>query len=125
MRRRTHATGNRDRARLGRTVLLFLLCALLASSAHATDTNPPPAAKFKISGYGFLGDLRLKRIINLLEVQKKKPQFFDANFMEDTALILKSKVRDDVYLNPPIVITVFPDEGKSKRYFWNEPEPLP
>ena len=50
---------------------------------HADDTNSParadntnaPRARFKISGYGFLGDLRLKRIIKLLEVPKEKPEF--------------------------------------------------
>src|SRR5690348_12575940 len=59
---------------------LLLVCLLLDLPARADKTNEPPAAKFKISGYGFLGDLRLKRIIKLLEVPKKKPEFFDANF---------------------------------------------
>ncbi len=106
---------------------VFWISALFAWPARAADTNPPPAATFKISGYGFLGDLRLKRIIKLLEVPKQKPEFFDANFMEDSALILKSKVREDGFLEPKIVITVF-DADKNKkgvRYFWNETEPLP
>jgi outer membrane protein insertion porin family len=106
---------------------LFLFCALFDAPARAAEgTNSPPPAKFKVSGYGFLGDLRLKRIIKVLEVPKKKPEFFDANFMEDTALILKSKLRQDGYLNPTIVITAFTEaDGKGKRYFWNETEPLP
>ena len=103
------------------------ISALFVRPARAADTNPPPVATFKISGYGFLGDLRLKRIIKLLEVPKQKPEFFDANFMEDSALILKSKVREDGYLEPKIVITVFDDNKNKKgvRYFWNETEPLP
>jgi len=107
--------------------VFFLIGALCELPARAEATNPPPAATFKISGYGLLGDLRLKRIIKLLEVPKKTPEFFDANFMEDTALILKSKVREDGYLDPKIVITVFSDEKSKKgvRYFWNETEPLP
>ena len=106
--------------------VLVLLCGVFAAPARADETNPPPPAKFKISGYGFLGDLRLKRIIKLLEVPKKKPEYFDANFMEDTALILKSKVREDGYLNPTIVITAYlGNEKKGVRYFWNETEPLP
>jgi len=112
------------RGRAWLVVLAFLISVWLALPARAGDTNPPPA-KFKISGYGFFGDLRLKRIIRLLEVQKKKPEFFDADFMEDSALILKSKIRQDGYLNPKIVITVFKDDGTSARYFWNETEPLP
>ena len=105
---------------------LVLMAALFGRKAMAAETNAPPEASFKISGYGFLGDLRLKRIIKLLEVPKKKPETFDANFMEDTALILKSKVREDGYLNPTIVITAFREnEKKGTRYFWNETEPLP
>jgi outer membrane protein insertion porin family len=107
-------------------MIVFLVCALFNLPVRAGETNAPPEASFKISGYGFLGDLRLKRIVKLLEVPKKKPEFFDANFMEDTALILKSKVREDGYLNPTIVITAFGDEEKKGvRYFWSETEPLP
>ena len=106
--------------------MVLLMCGLFNLPVRAEKTNAPPHAKFKISGYGFLGDLRLKRIIKLLEVPKKKPEFFDANFMEDTALILKSKIREDGFLNPTIVITVYrDDEKKGVRYFWNETEPLP
>jgi outer membrane protein insertion porin family len=106
-------------------LLTLLICGFSGLPARADDTDTPPAAKFKISGYGFFGDLRLKRIIKLLEVPKSKPEFFDANFMEDSALILTSKLRDDGYLRPKIVITVFRDDGKHVRYFWNETEPLP
>jgi len=119
---RSAAAGNAAvRWRFWGLVLLFLLGALLAVPARADETNEPPAAKFKISGYGFLGDLRLKRIIKLLEVPKKKPEFFDANFMEDTALILKSKVREDGYLNPTIVITAYPGDEKYRLPFFSSP----
>jgi outer membrane protein insertion porin family len=108
----------------GGGMLLFLVCAFFGVPARAADTNPPPA-KFKISGYGVFGDLRLKRIIKLLEVPKPKPEFFDANFMEDTALILKSKMRADGFLAPTIVIIAFTEDGKRLRFDWSETEPLP
>jgi outer membrane protein assembly complex protein YaeT len=101
-----------------------MVALLFTAGARAADTNVP-VAKFKVSGYGFFGDLRLKRIIKLLEVQKKKPPFFDANFMEDSALILKSKIRNDGYLNPQIIIRVTKEDGTQARYIWNEAEPLP
>src|ERR1051325_9521515 len=63
-------------------VFVMLAAVLWGFSGRAEGTNPPSAAKFKISGYGIFGDLRLKRIIKLLEVPKTKPEFFDANFME-------------------------------------------
>src|SRR3954468_17220962 len=89
-----------------------------APTNTVASTNPP-AATFKIDGYGFLGDLRLKKIIKLLEIQKTKPQFFDANFMEDSALILKSKLREDGYLNPKINIRIIKDDGSRAKYIWS------
>jgi outer membrane protein insertion porin family len=112
------------RFRLG-GMLVFIVCTFLGLTARAADTNSPPPAKFKISGYGVFGDLRLKRIIKLLEVPKTKPQFFNANFMEDTALILKSKLRADGFLAPTIIIIAFTDDGKRQRFVWSETEPLP
>jgi outer membrane protein assembly complex protein YaeT len=107
-----------------RITLIFGTILLFAFTAGAGGTNPPPA-KFKVTGYGVLGDLRLKRIIKLLEVPKGKPQFFDANFMEDSALILKSKIREDGYLQPKIFIRIVKDDGSRARFIWSETEPLP
>src|SRR5579864_6191646 len=107
--------------------LVFLLCWLLPSVAKASEkTNAPPRAKFKVRGYGFLGNLRLKRILKLLEIQnKEKPEFFDANFMEDCSLILKSKLLDDGFLEPKITIRILKEDGTGAQYVWNETEPLP
>ncbi|HEX4264104.1 MAG TPA: BamA/TamA family outer membrane protein [Verrucomicrobiae bacterium] len=112
--------------RLTRVLLrsVFVIVWLCTFVAGAADTNLPPA-KFKISGYGFFGDLKLKRIINLLEVPKGKTEFFDANFMEDSALILKSKIRDEGYLQPKIIIRIIEGDGTRARFVWNETEPLP
>ncbi len=104
--------------------LLLLLGVFFAFSARAADTNLPRAS-FKITGYGVFGDLRLKQIIKLLEVPKEKPAYFDANFIEDSALILKSKIRQDGFLNPEIIVRVVKDDGSKARYVWNETEPLP
>src|ERR1700748_1182315 len=103
---------------------LWLLGVLFAFSVRAADTHQP-SASFKISGYGVFGDLRLKRIIKLLEVPKEKHVYFDANFIEDSALILKSKIRQDGFLNPQIIVRVTKEDGSRTRYVWNETEPLP
>jgi len=114
------------RAAAFKAALRFLLAigVFLAVSIRAADTNLPPAT-FKITGYGLFGDLRLKRIIKLLEVPKGRPAYFDANFIEDSALILKSKIRQDGYLDPEIILRVFKDDGTKPRYVWSETEPLP
>src|SRR6185437_8800827 len=90
--------------------LLFLLGVFSVLSLRAADTNLP-SATFKITGYGIFGDLRLKRMIKLLEVPKEKPAYFDANFIEDSALILKSKIREDGFLNPQIIVRVVKGDG--------------
>ena len=106
--------------------LLLLLCTLLPFAANAAEkTNSPPVAKFKVSGYGFLGNLRLRHIINLLEISKRKPEYLDADFMEDSALILESKLRGDGYLQPQITIRVIKDDNTRVQYVWNQNEPLP
>lgn len=87
--------------------------------------KPPPSAKFKVSGYGLLGDLRLKRVIKLLELQKKAPEFLGANFVEDSALILDSKLRDDGYLRPELVIRVVKEDGSRAQFVWSQSESLP
>jgi len=104
-----------------------ILCGALAvfTLAAADEPNPPSKATFKVSGYGILGDLRLKHVIKLLEQQKKKPNFLGADFMEDSALILKSKLSEDGYLQPKITIRVTREDGTLAKYVWNETEPLP
>lgn len=107
--------------------LIFLVCLLLPIGSGAAErTNSPPVARFKVRGYGLFGDLRLKRILKLLEIQtKKKPEFFDANFMEDCSLILKSKLLDDGFLEPKITIRIVKEDGTREQFVWNETEPLP
>lgn len=106
---------------------VILAVTLMAFAAGAVGKPEPPAAKLKISGYGLFGDLRLKRTIQLLELQTKKPQFFDANFIEDSAVILRSNLRDDGYLQPAITVNLTWEDGRELKYEWNDApeEPLP
>ncbi|HZL43036.1 MAG TPA: BamA/TamA family outer membrane protein, partial [Verrucomicrobiae bacterium] len=107
---------------LSRTALLLLLVFCCA----AGDRKPAKAV-LKISGYGLLGDLRLKRLIRVMELGKRKPEFFDANFIEDSALILGSKLRDDGYLRPEIRAEITLQGGRTLEHAWqeNQEEPLP
>src|SRR5690349_4141867 len=80
----------------------FAICAgllLIPGTSLAADKKPKPA-KIKISGYGLVGNFELKRILKTLELARKKPEFFDASFVEDSALILASRVKRDGYLYP-------------------------
>src|SRR5262245_42641608 len=74
----------------------------LAPPAYA-DKKPKPA-QLRISGYGLLGNRRLSTLIKTLQGDALKRQTFDANFIEDTALILLSRVKDDGFLEPTLEI---------------------
>src|SRR5437879_10987695 len=93
----------------------FLYLLLLPSLAPGADAPPDEPktkpAQIKISGYGFLGNWQLKRILTALELGGKKPEFLDASFVEDAALILISRVKRDGYLRPKIFITLYLQNG--------------
>ena len=88
-------------------IWLFLLSLQSGTSLASGSAKPPPKpATLQISGYGFLGNRELKRILRTLELAGKKPPFFSASFVEDSALILASKVRRDGYLRPEVQISL-------------------
>jgi outer membrane protein assembly complex protein YaeT len=84
-------------------------------------------ASIKISGYGFLGNRELKRILRTLELAGKKPEFLTTSFVEDSALILGSRVKRDGYLRPQIEIGLRLSHGQEIKTDANRllEEPLP
>lgn len=103
-----------------RRVLILLLGFILFASidapsavdADTTTTAKTKHAKLQIAGYGILGNRGLKRMISTLELAGKKPEFFSASFVEDTSLILTSRVKRDGYLRPDIQITLRLADGR-------------
>ena len=69
--------------------VLALATACLACGAQGSQTNQ---AELKISGYGLLGDRQLKKMLDQLRPEKQRPEYYDANFIEDAALLLNSKL---------------------------------
>jgi outer membrane protein assembly complex protein YaeT len=92
--------------------LCFLFCCFVSLRSVAADkpAKPKPAA-IHISGYGFLGNRELKRMLRTLELAGKKPEFLSSSFVEDSALILASRVKGDGYLRPRIEIVLRLNEG--------------
>ncbi len=106
----------------------LLLCSTrVTQPAAAHSAQPPKPAKLKISGYGPLGDLQLKRTLRTLELAGKKPEFFAAAFVEDAALIIKSRAVRDGFLQPRITIQMESADGKRLTVTANEllENPLP
>jgi outer membrane protein assembly complex protein YaeT len=108
-----------------------ILCALiflcLPSALAATQTNAPPRAKLKITGYGILGNRELKRILKTVELGNRKPAFYGATFVEDSALILSSRVKHDGFLKPKVFAYLTLEHGGHMRVEANEllENPLP
>ena len=110
--------------------LHFLLCVLWASmlnsSSLGAETNSEPA-KLKVRGYGLFGNRELKSLVSVLQTSEKKPEFFEANYIEDSVLVLFSRLRRDGYLFPTIRVRTQFREGGEQEFIWTEPlgEPLP
>src|SRR2546423_13074869 len=113
--------------RVGRSILPLLCCLIVCAtfrSAQAGNFQPP---KLKISCYGFLGNRQLTKLLESLQPAGGKSEFYDANFIEDSALLLISNVQRDGYLEPRITAQVTLDNGDTELFEWREAgrEPLP
>jgi outer membrane protein assembly complex protein YaeT len=103
--------------------IIFLIAALLflgLNAARGGETNKVQHAKLKISGFGLLGNRELKKTIRLMSGQKSPPEFYDANFVEDAALIMMSTVIGEGYLAPHITATLTLAKGQELTFDWDK-----
>lgn len=99
-----------------------------ASKGGKKEKPPEPKpAKVKVSGYHFFGNFELKRMLKLLEAEGRKPEFFDANFIEDSAVLLMSRLTQDGFLRPEVSAQITLADGRKISYRWRQliEEPLP
>ncbi|MDB6039963.1 MAG: surface antigen, partial [Verrucomicrobiales bacterium] len=104
------------------TFLLFCVTSLQTLAKSETNT-----AKVRISGYGVLGDLQLKKTLKMLEQAGKKPEFISANYIEDAALILLSRINHDGFLKGSVSVEINLNTGSRQRAEWTGVirDPLP
>ena len=62
----------------------------------------------------------MKKLLQLLVLSGKKPAFYDANFVEDAALILASTLRRDGYLEPEVTAELTLEDGRKLGFKWEE-----
>lgn len=104
--------------RLGWVALVLLLIwslqidSVADAPASPKPAKPPKPASLKISGYGLLGDRELKRMIQMVELSGRKPQYFGPDTIEDASLILMSRVKRDGFLKPSITIRLRLADGR-------------
>jgi outer membrane protein insertion porin family len=100
-----------------RWVLLSALIVLFSSFGfpiHAKQDH----AELDIDGYGIIGNLELKRTLRSVDLQWKEREFFDANFIEDAALIIMSHLRRDGYLSPQLHVEMIDAAGETNWITW-------
>ncbi|MCI0745676.1 MAG: hypothetical protein L0Y58_09755, partial [Verrucomicrobia subdivision 3 bacterium] len=100
---------------------MFILC-LLPLQLLGGETN---YASFSISGYGFLGNRELKRVVGLL--QKTPVEFYEPSFIEDAAVLIMGALRREGFLKPRITAHVTLQDSSQAEFEWTEQTraPLP
>lgn len=117
--------------RLNFLILLWLFPALLllpiSGNAQEDQEVKRKPAELDISGYRLVGNLELKRLLQSLDLDWKNRSSFDANFIEDAALIIMSTLQRDGYLQPRITAELTTDDGNTVTYQWQSTmdAPLP
>jgi hypothetical protein len=91
----------------------------------AEETTPP--ARLSVSGYGLLGNLRVKRTLLALDEKDTEPTFYDASAIEDSVLIILSRVGQDGYLKASIEAEIEREDGSVVNYGFGDDDfvPLP
>src|SRR3712207_5924962 len=100
---------------------------LLISMPLQVKSEEVKRAQLQVSGYGFFGNRELKRALRILGEPGKQQATYSANFIEDSVLILMSRITGDGYLKPVIKGHFTLEDGTVEEYQWDSPveEPLP
>jgi outer membrane protein insertion porin family len=96
--------------------VLFLALALGAARATTAATNEP--AQVKISGFGFLANRELVRLLRNFQLDGQMPPTIDRTFVEDATLILLARAHDDGYLNATLTGQFTMRDGTGQRFSW-------
>lgn len=112
-------------ARLSRvtraSAALFLACGFSGDVRGAeAEGHEGKAAKITVSGYGFWGNRELKKILRLLGNAQTRPPFYEASFVEDSALALLLRLKNDGYLHPAVEVEVTELTGEQRRFEWSD-----
>ncbi|HKS38668.1 MAG TPA: BamA/TamA family outer membrane protein [Verrucomicrobiae bacterium] len=105
-------------ARLLWMPLLWVL--LTPVPAGAAQTNSTRGAKLKVSGFGPLGNRELKKTVRLMRGKSQAPPLYDADFVEDAALIILSALNRNGYLQPRLSATLTLADGSVKKLEWDK-----
>jgi len=101
-----------------RAIPLALSLALALGSAGAGETPTNEPARVKISGFGFLGNRELVRLLRNFQPDGKLPVAIDRTFVEDTVLVLLGRAHDDGYLRASLDGDFTLPDGSRQEFAW-------
>lgn len=93
--------------------LLFITA---AARADSPATNAP--ARVEISGFGFFGNRDLIRLLRNFQPSGKLPPALKAPFVEDAALVLFSRARNQGFLNARLQVDFTLTNGHKMSVLW-------
>jgi len=94
---------------------------------NGTAEEATPRARLSVSGYGLLGNLRVKKTILALDDKSTERAFYDASAIEDSVLIILSRVGQDGYLKASIEAEIEREDGTVVNHVFSDDDfvPLP
>ncbi len=95
---------------------LGLAFALWPAGATETPTSEP--ARVKISGFGFLGNREVVRLLRNFQPDGKLPAVIDRTFVEDAALVLLARAHDEGYLRAILSGDFTMADGSRQHLAW-------
>jgi outer membrane protein insertion porin family len=99
-------------------LLAVLFGALAFGSARAAETSTNEPARVKISGFGFLANRELVRLLRNFQLDGQMPPIIDQTFVEDATLILLARAHDEGYLNATLTGRFTLLDGTVQRFSW-------
>ncbi len=77
-------------------------------------------ATVTVTGYGFFGNRELRKTILFVQPTEQPQTIYNANFIEDTALVLLAKLNEDGFLKPRIESRLTLANGSVLTHFWDK-----
>ena len=122
---RRHSASAMRHARLGFQPWLLCLALIIAfatgqsQAADQPTPDPPKPAKLSVRGFGLLGNRQLTKIMRLARPEPVRPEFLDADFVEDGVLILLARLEEIGHLEPEVTAKMTLSDGRVLERTWN------
>jgi outer membrane protein assembly complex protein YaeT len=98
--------------------LLTLGLALAVCPAGAVEAKTNEPARVKISGFGFLGNREVLRLLRNFQLDGKMPAVIDRTFVEDAALVLLARAHDEGYPRAILIGDFKMADGSGQNVIW-------